>query len=147
MGVPAPYKVHPVQEVVETPHVHHATYNVHSAKAVVTSHSTPVHETVHVPVHTEQTHVTHGVAHVPTVASYATNAVVGHAAVPAATGVIGAAHGVYGAAHGVVGGVVLINDICHETYGCASLPTSTQHLFMFGNCSLFRRLIFPVWTT
>merc|ERR1712126_728255 len=55
--VPAPYKVHPVQEVVETPHVHHATYNVHSAKAVVPSHATPVHETVHVPVHTEQTHV------------------------------------------------------------------------------------------
>merc|ERR1712029_294259 len=47
--VPAPYKVHGVQEVVETPHVHHATYNVHSAKAVVTSHATPVHETVHVP--------------------------------------------------------------------------------------------------
>merc|ERR1739838_435956 len=23
--VPAPYKVHPVQEIVETPHVHHAT--------------------------------------------------------------------------------------------------------------------------
>merc|ERR1712115_25903 len=67
--VPAPYKVHPVQEVVETPHVHHATYNVHSAKAVVTSHATPVHETVHVPVHTEQTHVVPGVAHVPTVAS------------------------------------------------------------------------------
>merc|ERR1712080_660446 len=43
--------------------------------------------------------------------------------------------------------LLLINDICHETYGCASLPTSTQHLFMFGNCSLFRRLIFPVWTT
>merc|ERR1712243_159117 len=62
--VPAPYKVHPVQEVVETPHVHHATYNVHSAKAVVTSHATPVHETVHVPVPTEQTHVVPGVAHV-----------------------------------------------------------------------------------
>merc|ERR1711962_96390 len=96
--VPAPYKVHPVQEVVETPHVHHATYNVHSAKGVVTSHATPVHETVHVPVHTEQTHVVPGVVHVPTVASYATNAVVGHAAIPAAHGVIGAAHGIVGAA-------------------------------------------------
>merc|ERR1711881_582098 len=96
--VPAPYKVHPVQEVVETPHVHHATYNVHSAKAVVTSHAPPVHETVHVPVHTEQTHVVPGVAHVPTVASYATNAVVGHAAIPAAHGVIGAAQGLVGAA-------------------------------------------------
>merc|ERR1712036_99335 len=106
--VPAPYKVPPVQEVVETPHVHRATYNVHSAKAVVTSHATPVHETVHVPVHTEQTHVVPGVAHVPTVASYATNAVVGHAAIPAAHGVIGAAHGIVGAAHGVVGAAGVI---------------------------------------
>merc|ERR1712055_1052488 len=106
--VPAPYKVHPVQEVVETPHVHHATYNVHSAKAVVTSHATPVHETVHVPVHTEQTKVVPGVAHVPTVASYATNAVVGHAAIPAAHGVIGAAHGIVGAAHGLVGAAGVI---------------------------------------
>merc|ERR1712105_365821 len=69
-AVPAPYKVHPVQEIVETPHVHHATYNVHSAKAVVTAHSTPVHETVHVPVSVESAHVQHGVAHVPAVASY-----------------------------------------------------------------------------
>merc|ERR1712098_175607 len=106
--VPAPYKDHPVQEVVETPHVHPATYNVHSAKAVVTSHATPVHETVHVPVHTEQTHVVPGVAHVPTAASYATNAVVGHAAIPAAHGVIGAAHGIVGAAHGVVGAAGVI---------------------------------------
>merc|ERR1712098_207869 len=87
---------------------HHATYNVHSAKAVVTSHATPVHETVHVPVHTEQTHVVPGVAHVPTVASYATNAVVGHAAIPAAHGVIGAAHGIVGAAHGLVGAAGVI---------------------------------------
>merc|ERR1711862_1075597 len=77
--VPAPYEV-AVPRAVPVP----APYNVHSAKAVVTSHATPVHETVHVPVHTEQTHVVPGVAHVPTVASYATNAVVGHAAIPAA---------------------------------------------------------------
>merc|ERR1740128_703665 len=32
--VAAPYKVHPVQEIVETPHVHHATYETHSAQAV-----------------------------------------------------------------------------------------------------------------
>merc|ERR1712001_610606 len=51
--VPAPYKVHPVQEIVETPHVHHATYTTHHKQPIVTSHSTPVHETVHVPVHTE----------------------------------------------------------------------------------------------
>merc|ERR1711862_510823 len=77
--VPAPYEV-AVPRAVPVP----APYKVHSAKAVVTSHATPVHETVHVPVHTEQTHVVPGVAHVPTVASYATNAVVGHAAIPAA---------------------------------------------------------------
>merc|ERR1712105_144365 len=70
--VPAPYKVHPVQEIVETPHVHHATY------------TTPVHETVHVPVHTEQTHVIHGtaIAHQPAVAHVATPAVA-HVAAPA----------------------------------------------------------------
>merc|ERR1712002_248022 len=67
-----------------------------------------VDETFHVPVHTEQTHVVPGVAHVPTVASYATNAVVGHAAIPAAHGVIGAAHGIVGAAHGVVGAAGVI---------------------------------------
>merc|ERR1719153_1075556 len=27
--VPAPYKVHPVQEIVETPHIHHATVETH----------------------------------------------------------------------------------------------------------------------
>merc|ERR1711872_462672 len=108
--VPAPYEV-AVPRAVPVPapyQVHPATYNVHSVKAVVTSHATPVHETVHVPVHTEQTHVVPGVAHVPTVASYATNAVVGHAAIPAAHGVIGAAHGIVGAAHGVVGAAGVI---------------------------------------
>merc|ERR1711911_452301 len=35
--VPAPYKVHPVQEIVETPHIHHATVETHSTQAVVTS--------------------------------------------------------------------------------------------------------------
>merc|ERR1719376_1789707 len=37
--VAAPYKVHPVQEIVETPHVHHATYTTHHKQPVVTSHS------------------------------------------------------------------------------------------------------------
>merc|ERR1712013_855221 len=41
--VPAPYKVHPVQEIVETPHIHHATVETHSSQAVVTAHATPVH--------------------------------------------------------------------------------------------------------
>merc|ERR1712013_859975 len=48
--VPAPYKVHPVQEIVETPHIHHATYETHSSQAVVTAHATPVHAVPHVPV-------------------------------------------------------------------------------------------------
>merc|ERR1712212_1055799 len=41
--VPAPYKVRPVQEIVETPHIHHATVETHSSQAVVTAHATPVH--------------------------------------------------------------------------------------------------------
>merc|ERR1712209_112737 len=48
--VPAPYKVHPVQEIVETPHIHHATYETHSSQAVVTAHATPVHAVSHAPV-------------------------------------------------------------------------------------------------
>merc|ERR1711862_538492 len=47
---PAPYKVHPVQEIVETPHIHHATVETHSSQAVVTAHVTPVHAVSHVPV-------------------------------------------------------------------------------------------------
>merc|ERR1712106_393349 len=41
--VAASYKVHPVQEIVETPHIHHATYTTHSAQKVVTPVHTPVH--------------------------------------------------------------------------------------------------------
>merc|ERR1712227_191916 len=40
--VPAPYKVHPVQEIVETPYIHQ-TVETHSTQAVVTAHATPVH--------------------------------------------------------------------------------------------------------
>merc|ERR1712021_263590 len=68
--VPAPYKVHPVQEIVETPHIHHATVETHSARAVVTAHATPVHAVSHVPV---------GVAHAAPVAAYAGHAFAGHA--------------------------------------------------------------------
>merc|ERR1711936_385417 len=91
--VAAPYKVHPVQEIVETPHVHHATYTTHHKQPVVTSHSTPVHETVHVPVHTEQTHVVHGLAYAqaPAVAHVATPAVA-HVAYGHAAGHVAAAH-------------------------------------------------------
>merc|ERR1719346_894960 len=48
--VPAPYKVHPVQEIVETPHIHHATVETHSTQAVVTAHATPVHAVAQAPV-------------------------------------------------------------------------------------------------
>merc|ERR1712226_1514128 len=37
------------------------------------------------------------------------------------------------------------NDFGHQNLGCVSLATT--HLFMYGNCSLFRRLIFPVCPT
>merc|ERR1711868_355547 len=48
--VPAPYKVHPVQEIVETPYIHHQTVETHSTQAVVTAHATPVHAVAHAPV-------------------------------------------------------------------------------------------------
>merc|ERR1739844_833175 len=68
--VPAPYKVHPVQEIVETPHIHHATVETHSSQAVVTAHATPVHAVSHVPV---------GVAHAAPVAAVAAAPAVGYA--------------------------------------------------------------------
>merc|ERR1712027_12222 len=40
--VAKPYEVHPVQEIVETPYVHHATVETHSTQAVVSAHATPV---------------------------------------------------------------------------------------------------------
>merc|ERR1719219_3154042 len=76
--VAAPYKVRPVQEIVETPHIHHSTVETHSTQAVVTAHATPVHAVNHVPV-----------------ASYAA-AVGGYAAAPAAA-VAGYGYGVSGA--------------------------------------------------
>ena len=41
--VPAPYKDHAVQEIVESPHIHHATVETHSSQPVVTTHATLVH--------------------------------------------------------------------------------------------------------
>merc|ERR1712212_621237 len=67
--VPAPYKVHPVQEIVETPHIHHATVETHSSQAVVTAHATPVHAVSHVPV----------AAAAPVAAVHAAPAAVGYA--------------------------------------------------------------------
>merc|ERR1719461_939407 len=63
--VPAPYKVHPVQEIVETPHIHHATVETHSTQAVVTAHATPVHAVAQAPVavsHVATAHVAAPVA-------------------------------------------------------------------------------------
>merc|ERR1719360_465306 len=79
--VPAPYKVHPVQEIVETPHIHHATVETHSSQAVVTAHATPVHAVSHVPVAAAAAAYAaagHAVAAAP-VAAYAGHAVAGHA--------------------------------------------------------------------
>jgi hypothetical protein len=81
--VAAPYKVHPVQEIVETPHIHHSTVETHSTQAVVTAHATPVHAVNHVPVASY--------AAAPAVA-----AVGGYAAAPAAA-VAGYGYGVSGA--------------------------------------------------
>merc|ERR1719281_2130614 len=53
--VAAPYKVHPVQEIVETPHIHHATYTTHSAQEVVTPIHTPVHAVAHEAVGVQRT--------------------------------------------------------------------------------------------
>merc|ERR1711973_386905 len=93
--VPAPYKVPPVQEIVETPHIHHATVETHSTQAVVTAHATPVHAVSHAPVA--------AVAAAPAVASvgYAAAAPVAaatYAAAPALAGAYAAAPAV--AAHG-----------------------------------------------
>merc|ERR1711902_82565 len=93
--VPAPYKVHPVQEIVETPHIHHATVETHSSQAVVTAHATPVHAVSHVPVAAAAPAVAavgyagHAVAAAPAAAAAPAVAAVGYA---------GLAHGAYAAA-------------------------------------------------
>merc|ERR1712227_137275 len=88
--VPAPYKVHPVQEIVETPYIHHQTVETHSTQAVVTAHATPVHAVAHAPV--AVAHAAPAVAAAPVAAGYSYGvaaAVAGHyAAAPAATAVI-----------------------------------------------------------
>merc|ERR1711868_344526 len=96
--VPAPYKVHPVQEIVETPYIHHQTVETHSTQAVVTAHATPVHAVAHAPV--AVAHAAPAVAAAPVAAGYSYGvgyaaaaapvaAVAGHyAASPAATAVI-----------------------------------------------------------
>merc|ERR1712200_94577 len=61
--VPAPYKVHPVHEVVEQPIVHHATYTqthtAHVAAPVAVAHAAPVAAVAHA----APAVAVHGVAH------------------------------------------------------------------------------------
>merc|ERR1719242_452027 len=71
------------QEIVETPHIHHATVETHSTQAVVTAHATPVHAVAQAPVavsHAVAAPVAygHGLAAAPIGAAYS-------AAWPAAT--------------------------------------------------------------
>jgi len=87
--VPAPYKVHPVQEIVETPHIHHSTIETHSHQQIVTAHATPVHAVSHVPVaaHAAPVAVAHAapvaVAHAaPVAVAHAAPVAVAHAAAP-----------------------------------------------------------------
>merc|ERR1711976_524516 len=84
--VPAPYKVHPVQEIVETPYVHHATVETHSTQAVVTAHAAPVAAYAAAPAAV----ATHAVAAPAVAATYAAAPAVAatYAAAPAV-----AAHG------------------------------------------------------
>merc|ERR1712098_843061 len=53
----------------------------HTVQEVSQAFATPLAQNVGVPVSVEQTHVAHGVAHVPTTVPVAGHAVVGHAAV------------------------------------------------------------------
>merc|ERR1712158_118650 len=85
--VPAPYKVHPVQEIVETPHIHHATYETHSSQAVVTAHATPVHAVSHVPVAAAAPVA--AVAAAPAVAAVGYAGYAGHAVAAPAVGYAG----------------------------------------------------------
>merc|ERR1719435_552375 len=101
--VAAPYKVHPVQEIVETPHVHHATYTTHSAQAVVTPVHTPVHAVEQVPV---------GVAGSVHQVGYA-------AAAPIAAAGYGVA-GVAGAGYGLAG----VAGVAGAGYGLAPLAAA-----------------------
>merc|ERR1739844_396291 len=87
--VPAPYKVHPVQEIVETPHIHHAPVETHSSQAVVTAHATPVHAVSHVPVAAAAPVAAYAAA--PAAPALAAAPVAAYAAAPAAIGAIAAA--------------------------------------------------------
>merc|ERR1712055_33180 len=100
--VPAPYKVHPVQEIVETPHIHRATVETHSSQAVVTAHATPVHAVSHVPVASAAPVA--AVAAAPAVAAVGYAGYAGHAVAAPAVGYAGyAGHAVAAPAVGYGG--------------------------------------------
>merc|ERR1739848_511818 len=85
--VPAPYKVHPVHEVVEQPIVHHATYTqthtAHVAAPVAVAHAAPV---------------AHAVAAAPVAVAHAAPVAYAHAAA-APVGVVHAAAPLVAGAH------------------------------------------------
>merc|ERR1712115_564029 len=74
--IPSPIAVH---QPVHQPLVHET--RTHTVQEVSQAFATPLAQNVGVPVSVEQTHVAHGVAHVPTTVPVAGHAVVGHAAV------------------------------------------------------------------
>merc|ERR1712133_214223 len=83
--IPSPIAVHQPDPIVRThqtvpqPLVHET--RTHTVQEVSQAFATPLAQNVGVPASVEQTHVAHGVAHVPTTVPVAGHAVVGHAAV------------------------------------------------------------------
>merc|ERR1712126_432210 len=73
--IPSPIAVHQPDPIVKTHHVAQPIFKN------IPTFGTPLAQNVGVPVSVEQTHVAHGVAHVPTTVPVAGHAVVGHAAV------------------------------------------------------------------
>merc|ERR1712033_2298 len=74
--ISGPVRTH---QTVHQPLVHET--RTHTVQEVSQAFATPLAQNVGVPVSVEQTHVAHGVAHVPTTVPVAGHAVVGHAAV------------------------------------------------------------------
>merc|ERR1712180_459872 len=95
--IPSPIAVHQPDPIVKTHHVAQPifknipTFGTQEISGPVRTHqtvqevsqafATPLAQNVGVPVSVEQTHVAHGVAHVPTTVPVAGHAVVGHTAV------------------------------------------------------------------
>merc|ERR1712115_11010 len=74
--ISGPVRTH---QTVHQPLVHET--RTHTVQEVSQAFATPLAQNVGVPVSVEQTHVAHGVAHVPTTVPVAGHAVVGHAVV------------------------------------------------------------------